>query len=246
MKSQTSFSLSEMTSPIILTPSDIHIWIWEMNKHTNFSKEDLNEYELKRFEKLEGNIQLNYLHTHGMLKFILSKYFPDSSRALRDIKMQASTHGKPELIEDLTDLQFNLTHSGDYAAVAINWKDPIGVDLEHIKKKYPLDIPARFFTKCEYEQIQWVSPSRHADFFYSIWSKKEAISKAAGLGIANGEWQSFTVFANKAYDIVRYQKQPWQLHSATVLKNHWLSVACGGEKKQVHFYNVIRGKKQLW
>lgn len=72
---------------------------------------------------------------------------------------------------------FNLSHSGDYV-VFVTSTAPIGVDIELIKS-HPPNVARHCYT--EGEQM-WLNSQENAQAFYQLWSGKESIIKAYGLG----------------------------------------------------------------
>lgn len=229
-----------------LGETEVHIWLWEIAQYTHFSKHDLNGYEVKRWEKLKGKMQSNYQCTHGMLKWILSRYFANPPTAIGDLEMEVSAHGKPRLIGEYSNLQFNLSHSGAYAALALTWQDPIGIDLENMHRDYHSDIATRFFSDTECQQIQMLDAEHRPACFYSIWSQKEALSKATGHGISHGDWKSFSLEGGRAQSDICYQNQNWKLFSFPILSKYYLSVASSQHKNQFQIFDLIRGEKITW
>ena len=105
---------------------------------------------------------------------------------IKNITFQKTDTGKLYL-ED-TPLFFNLSHSGNFIALAINKDNEVGIDIEHPenKKNDILTIAKRFFCQEEYQTIKALPSVEQRDLFYTIWTTKEAILKATGCGISAG------------------------------------------------------------
>lgn len=88
--------------------------------------------------------------------------------------------GKP-VFRGNKELCFNISHSGDYAALAFG-KEALGMDLEQVKRA-DLKVAKRFFQKEEYEYLADRKEEERADAFCRIWTGKEAVLKAAGTGL---------------------------------------------------------------
>ena len=73
-------------------------------------------------------------------------------------------------------LEFNLSHSGDYAICAIS-DDEVGCDIEKIKD-VNLKIAKRFFSEEEYNNVL-----KDNKLFFRYWTLKESYLKAKGIGI---------------------------------------------------------------
>ena len=86
-------------------------------------------------------------------------------------------------------LQFNLSHSGDWALCAVTTTGEVGVDIERVRRRsqvHRLKIAQRFFSAHEYRAINSVSPAAIDSAFFSGWTRKEAYIKARGDGITAG------------------------------------------------------------
>jgi 4'-phosphopantetheinyl transferase len=92
-------------------------------------------------------------------------------------------HGPPVITEPSTSLRFSLSRSNQLVALALGWDAAVGVDVEQLR---PLDdLPGLMASALsETEQAQVGSGAGSADRFLRCWARKEAITKAAGVGIA--------------------------------------------------------------
>lgn len=86
-------------------------------------------------------------------------------------------YGKPRLRGG--ELYFSLSHSGEYAAVAVS-DEEIGLDIQE-NVPYKPAIAARFFTPDEKRHIDMRADRDAA--FTEIWCRKESFVKAGGTGI---------------------------------------------------------------
>jgi len=109
-----------------------------------------------------------------------------ADRALRDLlarhlgrgfELEVGPHGKPGVVGG--GVEFNVTHSGMVALVAISDGGPIGVDVEqHRKLADPIAFARRFFSPAETEAVR-----ADPDALFRWWARKEAWLKAQGVGI---------------------------------------------------------------
>ncbi|HSG42930.1 MAG TPA: 4'-phosphopantetheinyl transferase superfamily protein [Anaerolineales bacterium] len=121
-----------------------------------------------------------FVVSHTSLRDILSRYLYKSPQ---DIEFAANEHGKP-VISPPTKLDFNLSHSGDFALIGITHGKKIGVDVE----KHRLDmehkkIAQRFFSDKEISELQNLPDDQKITGFFNCWTRKEAYIKAHGLGL---------------------------------------------------------------
>ncbi len=111
-------------------------------------------------------------------------------------------YGKPYFENDLC---FNISHSGKYVVLAKS-AYTVGIDVERVRK-YNLDIAKKCFTEPE---LEWLSMQDNDSAFYKIWSAKESIMKATGLGFSMNP-SSFQVLPiNNGPHIINTEK--WYLY----------------------------------
>ena len=105
---------------------------------------------------------------HSALRAILADYLQVAPLELR---FATGTHGKPYLPEH-SGLEFNLSHSGDYALIAVSRDVPVGADIQEIRLHADMAGLLRRLGETDL-------PPGNADL-YSRWVRREARSKAAG------------------------------------------------------------------
>ena len=91
-------------------------------------------------------------------------------------------HGKPALAGDA--LQFNLSHSGALALLAVARDQAVGVDLEQRWEMPDLAImEERMFTPAALKRQQLLAPGLRLRGFYRRWTQLEAAGKCRGTGL---------------------------------------------------------------
>jgi 4'-phosphopantetheinyl transferase len=126
----------------------------------------------------------NYIMAHAALRRIVADRL---GRPPGEVNFQDGPHGKPALAgEPGAHLEFNLSHSGDFALVATSRTAPVGVDVERIRA-FPdaLAIARRFFTSAEAAVLADSAGPEQAAAFFTLWTCKEAVVKTTGQGIAH-------------------------------------------------------------
>lgn len=94
--------------------------------------------------------------------------------------------GKPFLAGS-APLEFNLSHSGEVRVLALSRCQPLGVDIETLRRPRPaLELARRFFTPQEADALERLDPAARERAFLRLWSCKEAVVKAIGRGIGFG------------------------------------------------------------
>ena len=145
-------------------------------------KLDLSPDELERASRfIHEKDARSYIISHAYLRRILAEHL--ACKPL-DLMFEKNAQGKPFLPD--TRIQFNLSHSGDYALIALS-DAPVGIDIErHKPARDVLAIAQRYFTPTEYLYIKNQDDQNKTSTFYDVWSAKEAYVKALGEGIAYG------------------------------------------------------------
>jgi 4'-phosphopantetheinyl transferase len=142
----------------------------------------LSAAERERAEKfyLERD-RARFIVAHGLLRHLLSRALERSSA----IEFAYGENGKPALADD-AGLEFNLSHSADWAVFALAWKRRIGIDLESAAAvmRSPRDLPGmaeRIFSAGKFTVWFALDQQERTAAFLRAWTRKEACLKAAGL-----------------------------------------------------------------
>lgn len=120
---------------------------------------------------------------HALKRHALSARF---DRAPLEWDFVENANGKPRLSNaaDGTDPRFNLTHTQGLVAVAVSNGLDLGLDAEwHDPTHATLDTAQAFAHPAELRAFDPESASFVRDF-YRLWTRKEALAKATGLGLA--------------------------------------------------------------
>lgn len=94
------------------------------------------------------------------------------------LAIEADALGKPQVAN--ADIQFNISHSGDFAACAVDDR-PVGIDIEALR----LVRPALLSRVCCRAEQSYAAPAGTPDAlrFFEVWTAKEALLKYRGTGI---------------------------------------------------------------
>ena len=95
------------------------------------------------------------------------------------LEYRYGTLGKPEIPN--FPKHFNLSHSGDYVVCGVSDGD-VGVDIQ---KWVPFKerTAERFFAPEEWQLLQETGEAKRTEWFYRLWTRKEAYGKYTGQGI---------------------------------------------------------------
>ncbi|MFI9760749.1 4'-phosphopantetheinyl transferase family protein [Streptomyces sp. NPDC051963] len=133
-----------------------------------------------------------FIVAHGALRLILAGYLDVPPEELR---LERGRHGKPR-IAGSSDLRFNLSHSGELSVVAVTRHDEVGVDVDRLRPGLPVEpFVKRFFPASDARFVTAAAePTERAERFLRLWTRKEAVVKAAGARLTQG--LSLTVFTD--------------------------------------------------
>lgn len=121
-----------------------------------------------------------FIAAHGILRQIIGRYLhckPD------ELTFSVNQYGKPSLVD--SNLEFNLSHSGDFALLAITQNRKVGVDVERIRQGISSHVIAQqYFSKAEVAELQSLPITQREAAFFTCWTRKEAYIKAQGIGLS--------------------------------------------------------------
>jgi 4'-phosphopantetheinyl transferase len=103
------------------------------------------------------------------------------------INFRYGPQGKPALSEAFGDwgIYFNVSNSCDFALCAIALRCELGVDIEHLREGRDHEgLAARFFAPQEVAKLRDLPDDRRTEAFFNCWTRKEAVLKAVGVGLA--------------------------------------------------------------
>ncbi len=121
-----------------------------------------------------------YRAAHSLLRQLLWRHCGLAAGA----EFHLGEHGKPSLGATAAR-QFNLSHSGAHALIAISEGVAIGVDLEELRPVRDLWLLAeQNFSSAELEALQQTPRGDQARAFLTAWTRKEACLKAVGSGLS--------------------------------------------------------------
>jgi len=142
-------------------------------------------------------------------------------------------HGRPELAQPLRHaLQFNWSHSGDAALIAVARNVAPGIDIERLRPRaHAMPLAERFFHPEETAALAALDASEQASAFLRLWTGKEAVLKAMGRGIAFGLDRlrlAVTPAEPRLIWLDGDDPAQWQLHALPAGVDHLASVAWRG------------------
>ncbi len=172
--------------PDTLTPDVVHVWAVLLDA-TLADEWVLSSEEQRRaglFRRPDA--RRRFVAARVGLRTILGRYLGTSAAG---VPLGFEPAGKPRLAptaDGEPSLQFNLSHSGELALVAVAEKCDVGVDVERLRPVRRLaEIATRFFSRQERDAILAADPAVQVEAFLRCWTGKEAVLKAIGLGLGH-------------------------------------------------------------
>lgn len=217
MRGPFSFDLSESTINIWSFPTSASHHVFE-----TFKKVLIPEERDRALRFRFHHLCTSFVIARGALRYLLGHYLNCHPA---DVSLVRGLKGKPA-VESPSNLQFNMTHSGDLAVIALTLRREIGVDIEQIRPLADMQqIAKHFFCPEEAAEVMFAPEAERDRAFFLCWTRKEAYIKATGDGLST-PLSSFrvTVHPDKPARFVHVQHAESEADSWTL---HDLQVAVG-------------------
>ena len=152
----------------VIAPGEVHIWQARADALTALTREHIRAWALG----------------------VLSSYCPGASLTIESPPQGGKPVLKGALMGEVSrDLQFNLSHSGDWVVLGVSLGGSLGVDIQiHRSLRYATveKLSKRFFAPEEFESLMRLPSDERLAAFYKLWVLKEAVVKAHGQGLSYG------------------------------------------------------------
>ncbi len=163
---------------------EVHVWRVVLDRADDIIgrlRSTLSEDERSRGDRFRSaGDRARFLASRAALRAVLAHY---CGRPASGLSFLAGPHGKPYL-DGAGGVEFNLSHSGDLALVAVATGVRVGVDIERVRELDDRDaIAHRFFSARERAELDAQPQGLRTAAFFRIWSCKEAYIKCLGTGL---------------------------------------------------------------
>lgn len=209
------------TKNCILNEARIDLWQFSLKHELNVAYQILNADEKARGDRFYfSRHKRRFTTARTTLRIILARYLNTSPERL---EFTYNEYGKPAVINS-QKLQFNISHTGDLAMLAVGKGYPLGVDIEQYSARPYDGIAKSLFSERELAEFTKMPPMLKATVFFHVWSQKEAFIKACGLGLSYP-----TKEFNVPTSIPTQQLVEDPLHNMTwQLRSFMPEIACSG------------------
>ncbi|BFM39162.1 4'-phosphopantetheinyl transferase superfamily protein [Synechocystis sp. LKSZ1] len=217
-----------------LTPRDLApISLWYLPLPQTLNPEGLAQLETylsplekQRAEALSAPQQRQrYRWVRGTLRLLLAQHLGCSPP---EVCLSYGPKGKPGLDPQIHPqaLQFNLSHAQDWAVIALTENPGIGIDLEYLPRVAKVKALARrFFAPCEVQALYQLPQVEQHQYFFQLWTAKEAYLKTIGQGLSGGLNRVILDPSAQAYQHLPEDSRPWRLLSFPFQENYWVAIA---------------------
>ncbi len=161
----------------------VHVFAWDLDvlpSSTDWAALDTDEaLRARRF--VFPRDRDRYVRAHSRMRALLAGY---SGVDPEQLLFSNSKYGKPQLESPqiAEQLQFNLTHSGGIAALAIARDYQVGIDVE-VGRPIDADVAEHHFSASELALLSRLPAEQWQAGFYRCWTSKEALLKGLGVGL---------------------------------------------------------------
>lgn len=140
------------------------VQLLKRNKQDFTELKAFNHYKKEKIKNYRNALLADYLHC-----------------PIEALQFEKHEHGKPFL--NTHPLHFNHSHSQQNYALALSERvKDIGIDVEELDRKVRFDALAQHaFHPEEYQT--WQQQGQDREYWFRVWTTKEAVLKASGLGI---------------------------------------------------------------
>ena len=165
----------------ILQSNRIDIWQYPLHieypkAQTLLNKEELDRAQRYHFDKHRRRFTI----ARAVQRLVLARY---TAIPAQDLIFDQNQYGKP-CLANMPELQFNLSHSGETALLAIGKDYAMGIDLEYFAARPFEGIGSHMFSPSENHALKNAPDMLKPLVFFHIWAQKEALIKAVGMGLS--------------------------------------------------------------
>jgi 4'-phosphopantetheinyl transferase len=177
----------EMSSVLALPPDEAHLWYTPTAAMAPAAiaaaRLLLDDSERARADRFVFPRHRDaFIIAHALVRSALSRY---AAVAPADWTFVTGSHGRPRVAGPRWpgELDFNLSHA-DGIAVLLVGHGVLGVDVEPLSRRAPLEVAGRYFAPAEVSALAALPPDERPHRFFQYWTLKESYIKARGLGLA--------------------------------------------------------------
>jgi 4'-phosphopantetheinyl transferase len=185
-----------------IMPNEIRVWVVDLDAGLSTEQVEIAEpgpelsllspdEQARAARFVRARDRRRFTCCRAALRMILGGLLRQPPESLR---FRAAVRGKPELDRDSSGenhadkqltLRFNVSHSSELALIGVCRGHELGVDVEKVRTIHEADrIVASFFSPAEHAEFATIHDDLKPLAFFRGWTRKEAILKGLGIGLA--------------------------------------------------------------
>ncbi len=190
----------------------------------------LTKKEQTAAKKMNGALRGAWMASHVYLRLLAAKYLQCEPV---EVVFAISENGKPYIPG--TPFWFNLSHTDYTFCIGFSWQGELGTDLEEIPYDADLELVADYsFSPVE---NRYCEDGRHAEHFAEIWTLKEGLLKATGIGLVDNLNDLNTIGAENN----RITEQGFKFVTVVTPNDEALSVVASEPLESLQFFDISAG-----
>jgi len=171
-----------------LVPNELHVWRAPLSptidQLDSFGDVLSSDESVRRARFRFEEHRQSWSASRTVLRHVISQYIRVPPG---EIRFDYNKYGKPELRRDQNhlDLCSNTSYSSKIMVCAISSGMRVGVDIERVRDLDDLDrLADRVFSATALRSLHELPHDQKIRAFFNCWTRKEAYSKALGLGLS--------------------------------------------------------------
>jgi 4'-phosphopantetheinyl transferase len=215
----------------------IHLWCLDtesMGAKWSGFKKALSEQERHQAEKFRFEADKKaFIIRRGALRELAGRYLGIPPG---ELSFYAGSYGKPFISEqqNQTGLQFSISVTRQKIILAFTKGGHVGVDIEVVRPIEDIDsIAQRFFSPSEAALLRSQPHSEKVRHFYMLWTLKEALLKALGIGLTKGahlfgaRWKADGRIEIVDNRLDGFEPQRWFMKTLNCDEDYCMAIALG-------------------
>ena len=194
----------------------------------NLSAADENLYRILYEQSSPGRKARadRYRRSEDALRCVAAEALLRYVLGTNEYRLEKTPGGKP-FLPDRPDFHFNLSHSGNWAA--ITWgSGEVGLDVEQIRHDARIESIARRFFSEEEQRYVFANEADQHQRFFEVWTGKESYVKYLGTGLGI-DLTAFSVLS---------PEPGLQIHRRKLPDGSWLSLCTTEDEYSVELIDV--------
>lgn len=168
-----------------LEPGSCQLWWASAGAEDSSLLEVLDQTERRRYENfVRPSDRSRFAVSHALTRIVAGRHVGAAPGAL-GFAAVSGDGTKPRLVGAGSGLQFSIAHSGSRVVLAISSQVPLGVDIERVSRgTVEASMLSAALSGDERRALAAIPAARRPWAFSRYWTRKEALLKATGHGLA--------------------------------------------------------------